>query len=76
MQTKLRPGKTISRKQYKVVANFTNGFAQNVLELEDGTLIFISYGGDEVRIEKRELLTDPVNQIPAIVNSTPAEEDN
>lgn len=70
MKTSINPGKTISTKELAVVANFTNGFAENCLELSDGTLIFISYSGDSVRIVERELLTDPVNQIPAIVNAT------
>lgn len=70
MNTKMRPGKTISTKELEVVANFTNGFAENVLELSDGTLIFISYGSESVRIVERELLTDPATQIPAIVNAT------
>lgn len=71
MKTTIRPGKTISTKELEVVANFTNGFAENVLELSDGTLIFISYGSDSVRIIERELLTDPAVQIPQIVNATP-----
>jgi len=71
MKTTIRPGKTISTKELEVVANFTNGFAENVLELSDGTLISISYHGDRVKIVERELLTDPATQIPAIVNATP-----
>lgn len=73
MNTKIRPGKTISTKELAVVANFTNGFAENVLELSDGTLIMISYSGDRVQIIERELLTDPATQIPAIVNATEEE---
>lgn len=75
MKTTIRPGKTISTKELEVVANFTNGFAENVLELSDGTLIFISYGGESVRIVERELLTDPATQIPAIVNATSEDEE-
>lgn len=71
MKTTIRPGKTISTKELEVVANFTNGFAENCLELSDGTLVFISYHGDRVRIIERELLTDPSVQIPQIVNATP-----
>lgn len=70
MNTSIRAGKTISTKELEVVANFTNGFAENCLELSDGTLIFISYSGDRVRVVERELLTNPVDQIPAIVNAT------
>ena len=73
MKTAMRPGKTISTKELEVVANFTNGFAENVLELSDGTLIFVSYHGDRVRIIERELLTDPATEIPAIVNAIPEE---
>ena len=50
MKTSIRAGKTIATKKLKVVANFTNGFAENVLELSDGTLIFIAYSGESVRI--------------------------
>lgn len=71
MNTTIRAGKTINTKELEVVANFTNGFAENVLELSDGTLIFISYHRDRVRIIERELLTDPSVQIPQIVNATP-----
>jgi len=74
MKTTMRPGKTVSTKELAVVASFTNGFAENVLELSDGTLIFISYNSDRVKIVERELLTDPATQIPALVNSLP--EDN
>lgn len=70
MKTSMRPGKTISTKELEVVANFHNGFAENVLELSDGTLIYIAYSGDRVRIVERELLTDPAVQIPQIVNAT------
>lgn len=70
MNTTMRPGKTISTKELSVIANFTNGFAENVLELSDGTLIFISYSGDRVRIIEREILNDMATQVPAIVNAT------
>lgn len=69
MNTSIRAGKTISTKELAVVANFTNGFAENVLELSDGTLIYIAYSGDRVRIVERELLTDPSVQVPQIINS-------
>jgi hypothetical protein len=73
MNTTIRAGKTISTKELSVVANFHNGFAENVLELSDGTLIYVSYSGDRVRIVERELLDDPATQVPAIVNKTPKE---
>ena len=69
MNTSIRAGKTISTKELAVVANFHNGFAENVLELSDGTLIYIAYSGDRVRIVERELLTDPSVQVPQIINS-------
>ena len=74
ISTKMRPGKTISTKELAVVANFTNGFAENVIELSDGTLIFISYGTESVRIVERELLDmeDPL-AIQRVVNSTQEE---
>ena len=73
MNTKLTPSKVISRSTHQVVANFTNGFAQNVIELDDGTVLFINYGTTEVEVLKTEPLTDPATQIPAIVNATPEE---
>lgn len=75
MNTTIRAGKTISTKELAVVANFTNGFAENVLELSDGTLISISYHGDRVKIVERELLTNPASQVPAIVNATEVDDD-
>ena len=38
MNTKLTTSKVISRSTHQVVAHFTNGFAQNVIELDDGTV--------------------------------------
>lgn len=73
MKTTIRAAKTISTKELKVVANFTNGSAENVLELSDGTLVFIGDQGHRVRIVERELLTDPATQVPAIINATPEE---
>lgn len=70
---KIRAGENIETTTHKVVANFTNGFAQNVYELEDGTLLFISYGNDEVQIVKRRLLNTP-EEIAAVVNAASAEE--
>lgn len=72
MKTTIRAGKTISTKELSVVANFTNGFAENVLELSDGTLIRISYSGDRVEIIERELLETP-EDIMRAVNSIPEE---
>lgn len=72
MNNKLTPSKVTSEKTLKVVANFTNGFAQNVIELEDGTVLFISYSGDEVKVQQ----TVPLDQenmqaeIAAIVNNS------
>lgn len=69
----IRAGKTVSTKELEVVANFTNGFAEHVMELSDGTLIFIGYNEDRVKIVERELLTDPSTEVPAIVNATDEE---
>lgn len=71
MNTTLRSGINKKYTTHKVVANFTNIFAQNVLELEDGTLIIINYGGTEVEIVERELVEFPETQIPALINATP-----
>lgn len=73
ISNKIRAGKTISTKELAVVANFTNGFAENVIELSDGTLIYTSYGGDSVRIVERELIGDDPIAIQNIINSTPEE---
>ncbi len=70
MNTRLTPSKTISRSTHKVVANFTNGFAQHVIELDDGTVLFINYHETEVEVVKTEPLTDPSVEVPAIVNAT------
>lgn len=72
MKTTIRPGKTISTKELKVVASFTNGFAENVLELSDGTLVYLSYSGDRVRIVERELVSEdswPMT-VQSVVNSS------
>ena len=70
MNTKLTPSKVVSEKTLKVTANFTNGFAQNVIELEDGTVLFINYGTTEVTVKKTVPFTDPATEIPALVNAT------
>lgn len=73
ISNKIRAGKTISTKELAVVAHFTNGFAEDVIELSDGTLIFKSFSGDSVRIVERELIGDDPMAIQNIVNSTPEE---
>lgn len=70
ISNKIRAGRNIKSTTHKVVANFTNGFAQNVIELESGTLLLISYHGDKVEIVERELISDPA-EITDIVNATP-----
>lgn len=37
----------------KINKHYTNGFAQTVYELENGTKLFISYHGDELRVEEK-----------------------
>lgn len=69
----IRPGKTISTKELEVVANFTNGFSEHVMELSNGTLIVVGFNEDYIRIIEREVLTDPFTQIPQIVNATEEE---
>lgn len=44
--------KVKEHKTYKVVRSWFNQFAQNCYELEDGTRIYIDYGGEEITIEK------------------------
>lgn len=39
-------------KTVKVIRNWSNAFAQDCYELEDGTTLYISYHKDEIRIEK------------------------
>lgn len=70
----IRPGKTISTKELEVAAHFSNGFAESVYELSDGTLIFISFNSDRVRIVERELIGDDPMAIQNIINSTNDEE--
>jgi hypothetical protein len=70
MNTRLTPSKVTSTKTLAVVANFTNGFAQNVIELEDGTVLYINYSGTEVTIQQTTPLTDLSVEVPQIVNAT------
>lgn len=70
MNNQLTPSKVISRSTHKVVANFTNGFAQNVIELDDGTVLYINYGGTEVEVVKTQPLNDVAMDVQNIVNST------
>lgn len=70
MNTSLTKSKVVSRTTHQVVANFTNGFAQNVIELDDGTVLYISLGGDSVEIVRTTPLVDPAVEVPAIVNAT------
>lgn len=37
----------------KIKKYYTNGFAETVYELENGTKLFISYNGDELRVEEK-----------------------
>jgi hypothetical protein len=68
--TKLTPSKVVSRSTHKVVAHFTNGFAQNVIELDNGTVLYISYHTTEVEIVETVPMVDPSIEVPAIVNAT------
>lgn len=75
MNNKLTPSQVLSRSSHKVVANFTNGFAQNVIELDNGMVLFISYDGTEVEITQTTPLDmDDPQAISKIVNATPEEE--
>ena len=70
MNTKLTPSKVTSEKTLAVVANFTNGFAENVIELEDGTVLYISYSGDSVRVQQTTPLQDVALEVQQIVNAS------
>ena len=37
----------------KIIDHYTNGFAQSVYILENGTKLYISYHGDELRVEEK-----------------------
>ena len=37
----------------KIKKYYTNGFAQTVYELENGAKLYISYNGDELRVEEK-----------------------
>lgn len=37
----------------KIKKHYTNGFAQTVYELENGAKLYISYNGDELRLEEK-----------------------
>lgn len=70
MNTKLTPSKVTSEKTLAVVANFTNGFAENVIELEDGTVLYISYSGTSVRVQQTTPLQDVAMEVQQIVNAS------
>lgn len=64
--------KVIGRKTVKVVKNFTNGFAQHVMWLDDGTQLYIDYNETEVEILQTVPINDP-QQITDLINATPEE---
>ena len=37
-------------KSQAIMDSYTNGFAQQVYKLEDGTTIYISYGQDRIQV--------------------------
>lgn len=37
----------------KIKKYYTNGFAQTVYELENGAKLYISYNGNELRVEEK-----------------------
>lgn len=51
--------KVLSRKTVKIYDHFTNGFAQQVYKLEDGTQLFIDYNETEVTILQTEPIDSP-----------------
>lgn len=65
--------KVTSRKVLKIVRSFTNGFAQQVYELEDGTMLFIDYHETKVEIVATKPLSNPF-ELVSLLNSLP--EDN
>lgn len=69
MKTTLTPSRVTSTKTLNVVANFTNGFAQNVIELEDGTVLYINYSGTEVTVQQTVPMQDVAMEVQAIVNT-------
>lgn len=64
--------KVLSRKTLKVTKSFINGFAQQVLWLEDGTQLYISFDNSEVEVLQTEPMTDP-QQVTDLINATPEE---
>lgn len=59
-----------SRETLRVKEVFTNGFAQTVYRLEDGTELFISYSQDEVEIVRTDPTPLEPHEVMSIVNST------
>lgn len=45
--------KNLKVTDIKIKKYYTNGFAQTVYELENGVKLFISYNGDELRVEEK-----------------------
>ena len=45
--------KNLKVTDIKIKKYYTNGFAQTVYELENGAKLYISYNGDELRVEEK-----------------------
>ena len=44
---------TMKANTYKVKRSWTNSFAQNCFELEDGTTIYIDYDQENITVESK-----------------------
>jgi hypothetical protein len=64
--------KVTDRKMVKIVKSFTNGFAQHVYELADGTMLFIDFNETEIEILTTEQV--PMDQELSFINSIPEDE--
>jgi len=64
--------KVTGRKSVKIVKTFTNGFAQKVYILEDGTYLFVDYPETEITIETTEPI-ESQRELADYINSLPEE---
>lgn len=65
--------KVISRETLAITESFTNGFAQQVYKLEDGTVLYLDYDRTRIEIVKTEELETPDDEI-RFINSLPDDE--
>lgn len=66
--------KVIKRETVKVVETFTNGFAQEVIKLENGLHLYISYDRSQVEIVTVDTKEMTPQEVTNLINATPEEQ--